>query len=384
MDPQLKIDFFALLMFLGTIQGFFLSYFFLNKTNRQHKANIFLGFFVLTCALGSLDILLCYTNYMFRVIRLVDFPEPLNFVLGPLIYLYIRAKLDEKNIKKVYFHFIPSVLYFIYHLPFNFEDVTAKYNAYIHSYHQEMDFLTVQGYEATDFLYLKYYIHELTLFSIIVYFLLTIYRLISAYRRETPDENRKKLFVFLWFITGLFGLVIISVLVARLFFPADLGEYIIISIITLILYSLSFKIMRDSIFFQKKQFEKKYLKSVLDDKQKEQILNRIKQVMKEKKYYLDPAASLPGLAKIMNRSPNHVSQVINECLNLTFFDLLAKYRIEEAKRIMHDPAHRSDTILGIAFDVGYNSKSTFNKAFKKITGMTPSEFKQSIQHSSKV
>jgi AraC-like DNA-binding protein len=382
MDIQLKIDIFALLMFLGTIQGFFLSYFFLNKKNRQHKANIFLGLFVLACALSSLDILLCYTNYMFRVIHLVDFSEPLNFAFGPLICLYIRAKLDEKNIKKAYFHFIPFVLYLIYHLPFNLKDVNAKYNSYINSYHQEMDFLTVQGYEAIDFLYLKDYIHELTIFSFLVYLLLTVYHLVSAHRQETPDENRKKLFVFLWFITGLYGVVIISLWFARIFFTADLGEYIIISIITLLLYSLSFKIMRDSIFFQKKQF-KKYSKSVLNEKQKEQILNKIKQVMEEKKYYLDSSASLPGLAKIMNQSSNHVSQVINECLNLTFFDLLAEYRIEEAKKIMHNLARQSDTIEGIAYDVGYNSKSTFNKAFKKITGITPSEFKQLMQRSSK-
>ena len=113
-DYPLHIDIFALCIFLGTIQGIFLSYFFLYKINRQVKANVFLGFLLITSSLLCFDILFSYTNFMFQVIYLVDATDPLNFLIGPLFYLYIIAKVDESKLKKVYFHFIPSLKVSIY------------------------------------------------------------------------------------------------------------------------------------------------------------------------------------------------------------------------------------------------------------------------------
>jgi hypothetical protein len=76
----LNIDAFSLFIFLGTVQGIFLSYFFLSRYNRQVKANIFLGILLIAASLISFDILISYTNFMFRVIYLVDATEPLNFL----------------------------------------------------------------------------------------------------------------------------------------------------------------------------------------------------------------------------------------------------------------------------------------------------------------
>ena len=82
------------------------------------------------------------------------------------------------------------------------------------------------------------------------------------------------------------------------------------------------------------------------------------------------------LAKKTGESPHHVSQVINEKLNLGFFELLAKYRVEEAKRILSDKKRNKITIEELSEIVGYNSKTAFNNAFKKLTGKTPSEYRK--------
>ena len=121
----------------------------------------------------------------------------------------------------------------------------------------------------------------------------------------------------------------------------------------------------------------KYQKSSLADDNKERILAAINHQMQHEKYFLSSTASLSGLAKSINESSHHVSQVINEKLNQSFFELLASYRIEEAKAILKTELGKKLTIEEIAERVGYNSKSSFNTVFKKITSQTPSTFRDS-------
>ena len=119
----------------------------------------------------------------------------------------------------------------------------------------------------------------------------------------------------------------------------------------------------------------KYKKSSLVDDHKDVILNAITHQLKHEKYYLKSTASLSGLAKAIHESSHHVSQVINEKLNQSFFELIAQYRVEEAKSILKTDLGRNLTIEEIAERVGYNSKSAFNTAFKKFTSQTPSAYR---------
>jgi len=95
------------------------------------------------------------------------------------------------------------------------------------------------------------------------------------------------------------------------------------------------------------------------------------------KYYTSSSASLSGLAKTIHESPHHVSQVINEKLGQSFFELLAVHRVKEAQVILKTDLGKKLTIEEVAERVGYNSKSAFNAAFKKITAETPSSFRNS-------
>jgi len=136
----LHIDVFALFIFLGTVQGIFLSLFFLSKENRSVKSNIFLGLLLIAASLLSIDILLSYTNAMFSVIYLVDVTEPLNFVIGPAFYLYVFSKLDEERVKRPKLHFIPALMYLIYATLFFVQSTEGKYNSYLDQYHPELPF----------------------------------------------------------------------------------------------------------------------------------------------------------------------------------------------------------------------------------------------------
>ena len=373
----INIDAFSLFIFLGTVQGIFLSYFFLSKHNRQVKANIFLGLLLLAASLISFDILISYTNFMFRVIYLVDATEPLNFLIGPMFFLYIVAKLDESRLKKISYHFIPFFIYLFYSLFFQVQSLEEKYNAYLDQYHPELDFipLTTSGFK--DPFYLKLFINELTILSITVYLVFAIIRLYKTSKNENLDSKRKKLFSLLWIDCALMAAILFVLIFVKIYFTHDLGDYIIIITVTVFIYSISFKVIRDSIFFQKGQSERKYSKSVLDEETKQKILEKTLNYIEKEKYFLSDSPSLQDLSKKINTIPNYISQVINEKLSINFPELISKYRIEEAKKILEDP-FSNETIEGIAYSVGYSSKSTFHSAFKKFTGQTPAEYKSTL------
>ena len=98
--------------------------------------------------------------------------------------------------------------------------------------------------------------------------------------------------------------------------------------------------------------------------------------MRQKKPWLENDLRLPKLAKIVGTPTHHLSQVINEQFNLNFFDFVNKYRIEEAKKLILDEKTKHFTFLRIAYDVGFNNKTSFNSAFRKHAGMTPTEFRR--------
>lgn len=107
------------------------------------------------------------------------------------------------------------------------------------------------------------------------------------------------------------------------------------------------------------------------------ISRKLLEFMISKQPYLDEDLSLLKLSQQLEVSTHQLSQVINQNLNTNFYQLVNSYRVEEVKKKLKDPQFSKWSILGIAFESGFNSKSTFNKIFKEETGMTPSEYKKS-------
>ena len=120
----------------------------------------------------------------------------------------------------------------------------------------------------------------------------------------------------------------------------------------------------------------KYENSTLTSAESEQILKQLLEYMDAHKPYLHPSVSIDEIARALHIPYRHLSQAINEKLNQHFFDFINRYRIEEAKRLISDSTGNSKTILEILYEIGFNSKSAFNSAFKKHAGMTPREFKR--------
>jgi YesN/AraC family two-component response regulator len=100
--------------------------------------------------------------------------------------------------------------------------------------------------------------------------------------------------------------------------------------------------------------------------------------MNTHKPFVDPELTLTTLANQMNVSRNQMSELINSGTGNNFYDFINKFRVEEVKQIMVNPKYKDYTLLAIAFEAGFPSKSTFNSIFKKFTGKTPTEFKNHI------
>ncbi len=118
----------------------------------------------------------------------------------------------------------------------------------------------------------------------------------------------------------------------------------------------------------------KYARSGLTRELSEKLYQELLRLMNEEFIYRKSDLSADDLASRLKTHPNYLSQIINEKEGKNFYDFVNHYRLEEFKQLLSNPKNRNLTLLSLAFDCGFNSKSSFNRYFKKATGQTPSEY----------
>jgi AraC-like DNA-binding protein len=163
------------------------------------------------------------------------------------------------------------------------------------------------------------------------------------------------------------------------------GDNLTLASLTLVIFVIGyFGIKQKAIDIPNEKIEPKikssYQKSGFKIAEQQQYIQRLLQLMEEEKCYLQSRLSLKDLADKLDLSENNLSQLINEGMQKTFYDFVNEYRVEEVKRKILNPKNAHLTLLGIAFESGFNSKSSFNLIFKKFTGQTPTQFKKENAH----
>lgn len=154
-----------------------------------------------------------------------------------------------------------------------------------------------------------------------------------------------------------------------LFAIADLIVWVFLMVFT-VLYCTSPK-EEDESHCEESQ---KYDKSILTSDHATSILEKVEKLMLEQNLFLDSSLTLDKLAALIHTQPQYLSQAINQYREVNFYEFIARYRIEFAKQELIE--NNAKSILDIAMSAGFNTKSTFNLTFKKITGLTPSVFKK--------
>lgn len=316
---------------------------------------------------------------------------------GPFLYLYASAlTLNQGKFKiKNLWHFVPFVGFILYLF------IASNFPTYSEGI--RVDHVT-EGVAQPPVLFVFFLI--LTALSGPIYFYLAYKKFQQNQKTSELSDKETNLDWFKKLIPG-FGivwtaLIIIAVIhhVFHLFSMAFCTNGLFLSLSVFVILIGYFGLKQKEVFIsystdepenQEKPKERedeipsdtkiKYAATKMEGQELQKCCNIVGQYMKAKKPYLEPDLTLPKLAEDLNLSTHHVSQVINEMHGENFFNFINKYRVEEVKRKIQDPEFQNYSLLGIAYESGFNSKSAFNRVFKNSTGMTPSEFRKSLPSS---
>lgn len=379
----------SMIMFCGFVQGFLL-YFVITLKSRQASQPVrLMGWFIGCLSLIGLDVYLCYTGLMKYMLWANDYSEVFILLLGPLVLFFLQSILRKEQIdlKSNWFHFILPVFYLIIQSSYFVQPLPFKLNAYTSAYYPDLPFIeepAKSGFVSFTFA-IRAHWRFIMLFSVSGYLLLSI-RILLMHRNKIQNVlwlglARDK-YSFSKNLVWLFLLAFSLIAVVFWNFKNDLGDHYISIFFSLTLFGINIFMLSESRFFEKSWIADKYDTSGLKT-DSQSILEAAITYVKEKSYHLNSDASLKDLAKQLNISSNYLSQAINGQSGQNFNDFINYYRIEEAQKRLLDENYAHLNVAGIGQSVGFNSKSAFYAAFKKLTQTTPSAYlkgqKQSIK-----
>lgn len=386
MRTDIHIGIFDVIIFLGVFQGLLLSWFFIKNSGGNRRANFFQGLLLISLALAIFEEWLNNTGVIVRALWLTNFSESLNFAFAPLFYFYIWTSLNPESKRKTWIHFIPFFFWTIYMIFAFVQPDVNKYDSYIQTKHPDWGYLPWEDAISDDPLGIRVYVNHLMLLQLIAYISLAVITVIRKIRSSGEAFFRTENTVLRVLRNSVIHIIILIsiMIITKIWFGmrSDVGGYLVASYVSFMIYATTWQILNRSDYFDTPSSflffpAVKYRKSSLSEANKEEIIKKIKHEMEEGSYFTNNLASLAGLARQINESPHHVSQVINEKMGRNFFEMLAFYRVEHVKRLIRQDKQGKITVEELAELVGYNSKSSFNSAFKKYSGKTPSEYRKS-------
>ena len=371
-----------ILLPLVIFQLLFISFFLYSKETGKRTSNILLASFFLAICLNLADTFLLIKQVYFQFPAWALWGSGTLLAGGPLLFFYTQSVIykDFQFTKRRLMQFTPFLLLFIIseisYLAAGREKQIEILNNIINRK------IPPAVYIVSSVIYIHFFAY-----------LFASFRLIKRYRaaavNQYSDSQRATLNWLRSTIIFFFVLIVLSAVNSylsytsyrNLFFPV-----MVFTIFLLLLYIVLvlFKASRNPEIFsalKERELEEavqtaKYAGSGLTDNEKKRILANLEEHMQNQKPWLEPELTLDELAKQLSVKPKALSQVINELLQQNFFEYINNYRIEEAKRLLTNPEDKKITVLEVLYEVGFNSKSSFNTLFKKHTGLTPSEFKR--------
>lgn len=370
-------DFFSLinvpLLGIGVVQGLLLSIILVFQRKGNWKATLMLVIVVFFYS-GSISTSFLAFSGLYKVLphfMLVFYP--LERLVGPAFYFYVLFLFYPARSFRWYdvLHIIPMLYILNNMLSFYMLDLDQKIDA--------IEWMWFGGNLRNTRALTEYLIWE---GHSIVYFIATLLFLTQESRKikkltsntaiDFIDWLRQLTKVFIFFILAAsFG----TILCYYITFPASKSEVVVHLLGTLFIHYIAFTAIRqpDKLFaaIDIDRSQGNNTKSKVDV---QGGLERLVQFMEKEKPYLDPNLKVHHLAATLDLTPHLISKVINQEKGMNFYDFVNSYRTEEFKHRVKADEYKHLTLLGIAFDVGFNSKSSFNRIFKKNTGMTPSEF----------
>jgi AraC-like DNA-binding protein len=303
---------------------------------------------------------------------------------GPFLYLYIHALINNESKFNInyFLHFAPFILFNFYLIVVSFLPETSG-NIRLDHVESEIGapwlfnfFLIVTALSGP-----VYFILSINLFKKLD---INIFNNFSTIENINLDWLRKLVYTFAVVWTVLMAIATIHH-VFHLFSWIFCADGLSLSISAFIILIGYFGLKQNEIFsgydeelFITEDTAAKYEGSGLKESDALQYAERLKKFMDTERPYLNPDLNLPQLAKDLDIPSHQLSQVINKNIGLNFFDFINSYRVEEIKAKIANPEYNRFSLLGIAFESGFNSKSAFNRVFKNLSGETPTQYKKRV------
>ncbi len=337
------------------------------KVNR--KANYWLGAFLFLWSTFWLDEILQYTGiynviqHFSVVVNFIQFFTPVVFYISifyftnpnfkfhsadfkylilPVLYLIVlllQQSPDEKNQKLFKFFSLGLILVqLILYTALAYFEIRK---------HQKKIMSFASNTNEIDLTWLEYIIFSIVLLSIVI----TIYNIFL-------NSSTLNAFINLFLLMVIFNVAYNSVKQKEIF-PLDEN------------------LRKEIIQINEEEQSDELRRKVISDNDLAMFKSKLSELMKQKKPYLDSELNLIKLSELLKMTPHQLSYVINAGFNENFFKFINTYRVEKAKELLVKEEMNKLSMLGIAFESGFNSKTSFNTTFKKITGQTPTDFKKS-------
>lgn len=374
----------SILILFGAAQGLFLSvYLFTKSENRD--ANKWLAFLLTAISLHLLEYTAGITGLTFKYPVIIATTYSLLFCMGPLYYIYCRYLLDKtyKTTYKTILHFLPSLVVILMMLPFYTMSDKTKIS-YLQGLSQgdtlkipteQLIFMAVHVAQTVAYIFAAYKFIgkkevELKDFSSDVYLV-----------KKITWLNKFSLYFFVYFLLYFILVVTLTFLNS---YQVQV-DYVMLLITSVSIYAIGYTALSNPEIFKaipdfeiqtiEQDIEKPDEGGKKNENKFPELKEKLLKYMDEQKPYLKSDLKLSELADSLSVPYYHLSQLINETFLVNFYDFINKYRVEDAKKLLVEDT-RNYKILAIAYEVGFNSKATFNRVFKKYIDYTPSEFKE--------
>lgn len=374
------------LLIVATIITLFISllliFFLLTVKTKDKTSNILFAVFLLINAIDSSEPLF---GLMFdRPSNLGIFRTTIAFLQIPIFYLYVLSVS--------YSDFKLKPKYLLHAFPFLIVNAVLIPRFYAVDDASKLDFII----NRKSMIELQF-IHVLIHVQIIVYFA-AIFMLLKRAKKLYLENNAGThinsynwLFQFATLLSILYVVAIVKNIFKFSEYP-DISEWIKAGIMVMqpfIICWYLFKALNNPDLFRNIDSKLKLVKDIVSEekvnaptavteKEYSEELLKLQQYMNEEKPFLNPSLTIQDVSNDIQIPVRDLSLLINHKLEQHFYDFINAYRIENAKNILKDVAKSKVTILEILYEVGFNSKSSFNTAFKKHTGFTPTDFRKAL------
>ena len=371
------MDLLGVVTVISLFISFFLAFFLLTVKTEHKISNRLFAFFLIITVIDTSEPL---------VSRFTDGPSNLGmlrttiaFLQIPAFYLYVLSVC--------YSDFKWKPKYLIHLLPFFIGNLVLVPRFYSVDVASKLDFIVNrQNMVELQFTHWLFHLQVVVYFTAVSLLLKKVKKLYLENNSGGNINSYNWLFQFTSVLTALYLIVILK----NIFKFSDysyVSDWIKIGILILQLFIICwylYKALNNPGLFRNIDSKLKLVSDlILEEKKIEpETLNedllKLKKYMADEKPFLDPALTIQDISKEMNVPVRELSVLINHQLGQHFYDFVNTYRIENAMEILKDSSKSKVTILEILYEVGFNSKSSFNTAFKKHTGNTPTEYRKTL------